>query len=137
MACPHGFAPSECLICKTLQDDRSVAVDRPGKRGVTTSHRRSERTFDTRTGGIESAGDGRPAGRSHDAERSQGRTHGRTVAEIVAVLVVIVVAVAAIGLATEVVRGLFHVLDLALVAIVAAVVGYGAGRAHGRRRKSD
>jgi hypothetical protein len=125
MACIHGFAPSDCLICSTLQSGSS------GTQAVKTARRTTEAPITLATSSsmpvISSTG-GQPDGAK--------RTHGRTLVEVVAVLALIVVGVIVIGLVGEIVRGLIHVLELALVAVVAAVVGYGAGRAHGRKPKS-
>jgi hypothetical protein len=64
------------------------------------------------------------------------RSHGRTFTEMVAVLALVVIAAIVFGLAIDVVRSLLHVLELAVVAVGATCIGYGAGRAHGARHRS-
>ena len=78
---------------------------------------------------------GHPEHYSIHAEPGRDVNIVETLGEVVAVLTLIVVGVIVIGLVGEIVRGLIHVLELALVAAVAAVVGYGAGRVHGRKPK--
>jgi hypothetical protein len=125
MACIHGFAPSDCLICSTLQSGSA------GTQAVKTARRPTEAPISLATSSSMSVVSG--AGGHPDNPK---RTHGRTLGEVVAVLALIVVGVIVIGLVGEIVRGLIHVLELALVAVVAAVVGYGAGRAHGRKPRT-
>jgi hypothetical protein len=123
MACIHGLAPSECLICQTLGSGSDAGST---KTAVKSKGRRAA-TLDVSPPGLErSGGDAHPS-----------RTHGRTFAEIGAILIAIILAAIAIGLATDVVRGLFHLFELAMVAVVAAAIGYGAGRAHGVLRRKD
>jgi hypothetical protein len=130
MACIHGFAPSDCLICSTLQSGGNAGSS--GPQAVKTARRSTGTPIGLTTPSPVPALSPRPGAQSPDPKR----THGRTLVEIVAVLALIVVGVIVIGLVGEIVRGLIHVLELALVAVVAAVVGYGAGRAHGRKPKT-
>jgi hypothetical protein len=130
MACIHGFAPNDCLICSTLQSGGNASSS--GSQAVKTARRSSEAPISLATSSSPAA----VSRRGGDQPADPKRTHGRTLIEVVAVLALIVVGVIVIGLVGEIVRGLIHVLELALVAVVAAVVGYGAGRAHGRKPKT-
>jgi hypothetical protein len=127
MACIHGFAPSDCLICSTLQaGDKGRASPT-----VQTAARPAETPMNLTTAPP------RPVSSRHESGGSAdlSRTHGRTFTHVLAVLAVIVVVVIGLDLGFHIIAGIIHALELAAVAAVAAVIGYGVGRAHGRRPK--
>ncbi|HLI00301.1 MAG TPA: hypothetical protein VKV06_05910 [Acidimicrobiales bacterium] len=145
MACIHGFAPGQCLICSTLQSgDQSAAGQQTATRAAApapapaassapvltatpspapTRHSRSH----------ESRGAAQPA----PAPGRSPRPHGRTFTEVLIILALIAAAVIAIGLSTEIIRGLIHILEVAFVGVVAGTIGYGAGRLHGAMRHHE
>jgi hypothetical protein len=130
MACIHGFAPSDCLICSTLQSgDKSGS---PSTQTVQTATRPAEAPLSL------AATPSRPLAERHGAKSApagRDRSHGQTFVHVLAILAIIVIAIVAFDLFFDIVRGLIHVLELAVVGVVAAVIGYGVGRVHGRRPK--
>jgi hypothetical protein len=125
--CPHGFTPSECLICLTLGSQPQAQVetgDRPAARfapppGLPTTPGQPP----ARQGASSAAAEG--PGR-------QPRSSGTSVAVIVAGLLAVgVVAWIVVG----VVFSLLHVFELLLVAALAGWVGYRVGYFRGRRHQ--
>lgn len=128
--CPHGFPPSECLICKTLGSQPQVQVE---------------------TGRVTAGGAGVPLGAGVRVRSSRGtrqpeppdavyppgpvgrRSHSlATYAVLVIVGLVAIVAVA--GVLAGAVFALLRLLELLVVAAVAGWVGYRWGHYRGRRR---
>ena len=122
--CPHGFQPEECLICRTLGTQPQVQVEN-APRGKT-------------------AGSAGPTGRSGQPERSGQRPDAvyppgtspprpRSLSSYAAMAVIGVVALAVVAwfLAGAVFAAL-RVLELLIVAGLAAWVGYKVGHYRGR-----
>jgi hypothetical protein len=124
--CPHGFPPSECLICRTLGSQPQVQVE----------------TGDRWLPGLASPphlpATSAPQPARHNAAASpdgpgrQPRSHGTQVAVIVAGLVALGVVA---WIVVSVVFTLLHVIELLLVAAVAAYAGYRVGYFRGRRHR--
>ncbi len=125
--CPHGFAPSECLICRTLGTQPQVQVQ-TGRSSVPNETAK----------GTSSSPNRRPERARPDAVYdSEARKPGRSLSSyaVLALLGVIVVVVAA-WLVAGIVVGLLHALELVIVAVLAGWVGYRIGHYRGRRQRS-
>lgn len=151
MACIHGFAPGQCLICSTLQSGDEAGAGR----GQQTATRATTSAPQPMTGAapapvLTAAQTPAPASTSTAGRRSHPRgpqpgsprpprSHGRTFTEVLIFLALIAAAVIAVGLSTAIIRGLLHILEVAFVGVVAGTIGYGAGRLHGavRRREKE
>lgn len=126
-ACPHGFAPADCLICRTLGTQPPVKVE--GKRRG------------------QAAAGGSPAGRSSPPQRrdqrpdqpdavyppgsSGGRGRSLGTYAVMAVIGVVALAVVAWFLAGAV-FAILRVLELLVVAGLAGWAGYKLGHYRGR-----
>lgn len=121
-SCPHGFAPEECLICRTLGAQPQVQVESGGRpRGRRGPGR-----------------PGAPAAGSVAKPDAVYPPEGRPARSLGGHLALIVVGVVAIGavawLVAGVVFALLHVLELLVVAGVAGWAGYRLGHFRGRRQ---
>ena len=116
--CPHGFSPSECLICRTLGTKPQVQVE-------------------TGRGAPARAPDGRqePA-RPDQVYPPDTPRPGRSLTSYavfgVAGLIVVVVAA---WLVAGIVVGLLHALELVIVAAVVGWACYRIGHYRGRRQR--
>jgi hypothetical protein len=119
--CPHGLAPSECLICRTLAGSPSVPLG-------TTAPKAGPPTGPQKGGGpVQRPDVVYPPGA---APRRAGSL-GLHIGLIVAAVIVIGLAVwAVVGFALAI----LHVLELVLVAAVAGWAGYRIGKYRGSRR---
>ena len=116
--CPHGFAPSECLICRTLGTQPQVQVEAGRGAQGPASGERHEAARPDRV----DPPDTRPPRRSLTSYAVLG----------VAGLVVVVVAA---WLVAGVIVGLLHALELVIVAAVVGWVCYRIGHYRGRRQR--
>jgi hypothetical protein len=115
--CPHGFAPGQCLICRTLEQSPSPAAGpRRGRAERRAAHREA-----VPGGPVEVVG-GRP--------RTPAR---RATTHILVAIVVIAVAVAAFWVVAGLVSALLHLAEILVAAGIAGVLGYRLGRARGHR----
>ena len=116
--CPHGFSPSECLICRTLGTQPQVQVE-------------------TGRGTPVRAPDGRqePA-RPDQVYTPDTRRPSRSLTSyaVLGVAGLIVVVVAA-WLVAGIVVGLLHALELVIVAAVVGWACYRIGHYRGRRQR--
>jgi len=116
--CPHGFSPSECLICRTLGTKPQVQVE-------------------TGRGAPARAPDGRqePA-RPDQVYPPDTRRPGRSLTSyaVLGVAGLIVVVVAA-WLVAGIVVGLLHALELVIVAAVVGWACYRIGHYRGSRQR--
>jgi hypothetical protein len=125
--CPHGFAPSECLICRTLGTQPQVQVER-GRASTKPD--------------VPGQTPGPAAGRRLDPARPDvvydpdTRQPGRSLTSyaLLGLLGVIIVLVAA-WLLAGIVVGLLHALELVIVAAATGWVGYRIGLYRGRRQR--
>jgi hypothetical protein len=126
MACIHGFAPSECLICRTLSSDAyaptSARTVAPGR----TERRRGR----IRGGPVEVVRPGRAGGGAGGA----GGGHWLGPLSHVLVGVAAVVALLAVlFFVAGIVFAVLRLVELVAVAVVVALVAYRLGRARGHR----
>jgi hypothetical protein len=127
--CPHGFAPAECLICRTLGSQPQVQVD-TGDRSA--SGPAPPPRLPATAGWPPTAPTAPNAAAPPDGPGRQPRSHGTHVAVAVAGLVAIGVVA---WIVVSVVFTLLHVLELLLVAALAAWAGYRVGYFRGRRHR--
>lgn len=127
MACPHGFAPEECLICQTLdtKDGGRTAVKAPDLGATSGGY------------GAPGALPAAPRRESHPGGSGRGETRrtggarhfGYTVLAIVALVI-------ALWLVSGLVFSLIRVAESFIVALIAAVLGYVYGVARTHRKLS-
>ena len=116
--CPHGFSPSECLICRTLGTQPQVQVE-------------------TGRGAPARAPDGQQdAARPDRVYSPETPRPGRSLTSyaVLGAAGLIVVVVAA-WLVAGIVVGLLHALELVVVAAVVGWAGYRIGHYRGRRER--
>lgn len=147
MACIHGFAPGQCLICSTLQSGGEASGQQTATRAATPAPTATAAPTPVLTATHAPAPTRHPRGHEARAQETRGsrppaaprppRAHGRTFTEVLIFLALIAVAVIAVGLSTQIIRGLIHILEVAFVGVVAGTIGYGAGRLHGAMRHRE
>jgi hypothetical protein len=123
--CPHGFAPSECLICRTLGTQPQVQVE---------AQRAPAPQGSGQTAGMPGA---RQDPARPDVVYSPDSQRGHSLASYALLGVLAIVAVIVAGwIVAGVLIGLLHALELLAVAAAAGWVGYRIGHYRGRRAKS-
>jgi hypothetical protein len=123
--CPHGFAPGECLICRTLGTQPPVQVE--------TSKRQKTNVLPAPTGAEYPPGVVRPdAVYAPHSRRNQMRPLSHYLLLTVGALIAIG---AAIWLLSGIAFAILHVLELAIVAVGAVWAGYRVGRWRGRHER--
>jgi hypothetical protein len=123
--CPHGFTPSECLICRTLGSQPQVQVETGNQ----------WQTGPTLPPGLAAPGAPpvRPAGTyPPDRPGRPPRSHGSHLALVAAGLIAIALVA---WIVVSVVFSLLHVIELLLVAALASWAGYRVGYFRGRRHR--
>jgi hypothetical protein len=126
--CPHGFAPAECLICRTLGAQPKVQVESSAGRPQPGRARRHQAA--TSGNGIDLAG----AAVRPDAVYAPGtKTRLRPASHHLLVMVGILLAVgAALWLLAGVAFAVIRLLELIVVAAGAGWAGYRVGHWRGR-----
>jgi hypothetical protein len=142
-ACLHGFPPDDCLICRTLAGGGSGPADEPaparrGRRERTAAapRRPDPASADPALGIAADPPTARP-----DAVYPPGSTPGRgraprnPSAHLMAVILGLVVIALLAWMVAGVVFAVFHVIELALVAVAAGWAGYRLGYFRGSRAR--
>jgi hypothetical protein len=126
--CPHGLTPSSCLICQTLG-----MGSEPETEVKTKGRGRAPRDLPD----ISAPSPAGPSAVRPDAVYQEGR-HIRRPGSVGTHFALLVAAIAVIGLVTWIVAGVvfavLHLIEIVLVAGVAAWAGYRLGHYRGRRK---
>lgn len=126
--CPHGFAPGECLICRTLNGDSAGAAPRPGRgrRGTKTAEARPASGLALSPAPTRGLPGTRPPTGQPARVRGGRSLFWPVVAAVVVGGLVVWAFAGVISLA-------FHIAEYVALALAAGWVGYRGGYARGRR----